>query len=590
MTFEIGLVLALLAAAVLFFSLEWIGPEVVAMGLMLAFILGGVLSPEQAFAGFGSDTVILILGLLIMTAVLTRSGLMERMAGFLLRATGQSEKRFLWLLMLAVGGLSSLMSNTAATALFVPVAVGVARRLKTSPSKFLLPLAFASILSSSMSLIATSTNLVVSGMMQSLGLSAMGMFELTPLGFPILLLGIAYLGLVGWRLIPERGYSTVEDELRATVYLGEIVLTPGSAFAGKSLAESRLGEDYELNVIRIVRSDGRHVRPRSQSVLNAGDVLLVEAPHAALLRVKALPGIELKPEAKLAALSDEALGTRVVEALVLPGSTLIGKSLKELRFRDRFGVIVLALQHNGRAAEKLSEVRLSVGDVLLLQGPSSELAALQDMRAFRLIGEAETPTLPRGRAWLAAVIFVAALLAGILKLTALPVAVFCGAVLMLACCRVTPETIYREVEWKAVLLIACMLSVGAAMQSSGADRFIGLWLGGVTAGLSPIWLLGGFFVITVALSQPMSNQAAAALMLPVAIATAIQLGLNPRAFAMAVAVASSCSFLTPLEPSCLMVYGPGRYRFRDFFIVGMPLTLGILVLTLLLVPLMWPLR
>jgi di/tricarboxylate transporter len=511
-------------------------------------------------------------------------------ARLLLRATGQSPWRFLWLLMAAAGILSSFMSNTATTALFVPIALGVARRLKTSSALFLLPLAFASILSSSVSLIATSTNLVVSGMMQGLGLPEMGMFELTPVGIPILFLGIVYLGLFGWRLMPKRDYASLEDELKAAVYLGEIVITPGSGFAGKTLAQSRLGEDYDLNVIRIARPDGRHVRARGDILLGEGDILLVEAPHEALLGIKALPGIELKPEAKLTALLDETLDTIVVEALVLPGSTLIGKTLKELRFRDRFGVIVLAIQHAGRTVRKLSQVRLAVGDILLLQGPRSELAALQDMRAFRLIGEAETPAVSRGRAWLMAGIFAGALLAGILKIVPLPVAVLSGAVLMLASRTITPEAIYREIEWKVVILIACMLSVGAAMQTSGAGEFIGGWLENATSGWSPVSVLGCFFILTVILSQPMSNQAAAALVLPIAVATAMQMELNPRAFAMTVAVASSCSFLTPLEPSCLIVYGPGGYRFRDFFTVGLPLTLGILALTLLLVPMLWPLR
>jgi di/tricarboxylate transporter len=228
--------------------------------------------------------------------------------------------------------------------------------------------------------------------------------------------------------------------------------------------------------------------------------------------------------------------------------------------------------------------------VLLLQGSRGELAALHDTRAFRLIGEAAAPGMPRHQAWIMALVFAGALLAGIFKLVALPIAVLSGAILMLASRTVTPETIYREVEWKVVLLIAAMLSVGAAMEASGAGQFLGSLLSSLTAGLSPLWLLTGFFVITVLLSQPMSNQAAAALMLPIAIATAAEMHLNPRAFAMTIAVASSCSFLTPLEPSCLIVYGPGNYRFRDFFITGLPLSLLILVLTVLLVPLLWPLR
>jgi di/tricarboxylate transporter len=590
MNFEIALVLGLLVVAVLCFSFEWMAAEVVALGLMLSFIVGGVLPPQRAFAGFASDTVMMVLGLLLMTVMLSRTGLMDVVSRLLLRATAQSERRFLWLMMATVGALSVFVSNTATTAFFIPIVLAVGRRMKTPRALLLLPLAFTSILASSVSLIATSTNLVVSGLMTNLGLPPMGMFELAPVGLPILIAGIIYLGFVGQKMIPKRAFATIEDQLKAGVYLGEVLLTPGSAFAGKTLVESRLGEDYDLNVVRIVRDKDQSVRARGDAVLREGDVLLVEGPNEALLRIKNLPGIELKAEAKLATFSETTPDVRVVEALLLPGSTLVGRSLKEARFRDRFGVIALGLQHRGQATRKMSEVKLAVGDVLLLQGPAGELAALQEMHAFRLVSEPDAKSMPPARAWLMAGCFVIALLVGILNLVPLPVAVMGGAFAMLASGLVSPETIYREVEWKAVILIACMLSVGAAMQASGADRLIGEWIGGMAGGLSPRWLMAGIFILTVALSQPMSNQAAAALVLPIAVATATQMDLNPRALAMTVAVAASCSFLTPLEPSCLMVYGPGGYRFRDFFIVGLPLTIGILALALLLIPICWPLR
>ncbi|TLD72258.1 SLC13 family permease [Phragmitibacter flavus] len=589
MTFEIGIVLALLAIAVLCFSFEWVAAEIVALGLMLAFVISGVLSPEQAFAGFASDTVMMILGLLLMTTVLSRTGLMEVVSRQLLRATGQSPTRFLWLMMISVGFLSAFVSNTATTAFFIPVVLAVARRMKTPGAMFLLPLAFASILASSVSLIATSTNLVVSGLMQNLGMPAMDMFELAPVGLPILLLGIVYIGLIGLRLLPKRHYTSVEDELKEGKYLGELVLTEGSSFAGKTLVDSRLGEDYDLNVLRIVRNKDQNLRPRGNVTLRDGDVLLVEGPHDALLRIKDMHAVQLKADAKLSALSEADPDTKIVEALLLPKSTLIGRSLKDARFRDRFGVIALGLQHKGRAVRKMSQVNLAVGDVLLLQGPPGELATLQDMGAFRMIGEPETKSMPALRAGLMAACFIIALLIGIFKIAPLPVAVLGGAFAMLASGLVSPEVIYREVEWKAVILIACMLSVGAAMQASGADQLIGQWINHLASGLSPRWLIAGIFLLTVALSQPMSNQAAAALVLPIAVAAAVQMDLNPRALAMTVAVAASCSFLTPLEPACLMVYGPGGYRFRDFFLVGLPLSLGILVITLVLIPVFWPL-
>jgi len=590
MTFEIGLVLALLAVAVVCFSFEWVAAEIVALGLMLAFVLGGILSPEQAFAGFASDTVMMILGLLLMTTMLARTGLMDVVSRWLLRSTGQSPKRFMWLLMITCGVLSSFISNTATTAFFIPIVLAVARRMKVPAADFLLPLAFSSILASSVSLIATSTNLVVSGIMQNLGMAAMDMFELAPVGIPIMLMGIVYLGLFGKRLMPKRKYTSVEDELKEGKYVGELLVTEGSTFAGKTLAATRLGADFELNVIRIIRNKERYMRPRSQTKLQEGDVLLVEGPHEALLRIKDLAGLELKADAKLTTITEGDPEVKVVEALLLPGSTLVGRSLKEARFRDKYGVIALGLQHKGRTMRKMSQVRLAVGDVLLLQGPPGELASLQESGAFRLIAETESKSMPPARAWFMAACFFGALLIGILKLAPLPVAVLGGAFIMLASRLVTPEIIYREVEWKAVILIACMLSVGAAMQASGTDQWIGRGISTLTDGLSPLWLMAGIFLLTVVLSQPMSNQAAAALVLPIAVAAAIQMDVNPRTLAMTVAVAASCSFLTPLEPSCLMVFGPGSYRFREFFIVGLPLSIAIMILSLLLIPIFWPLK
>ncbi len=589
MTYLTIIVLILLVMAMLAFSFEWIAAEVVALGLMLAFVVFGILSPEKAFAGFANDTVMMILGLLIMTAVLARTGLMQAVSRILLRATGQSPKRFLWLMMITIGIISSFMSNTAATAFFLPVVIGVARRLKSSESQFLLPLAFASILSSSVSLIATSTNLVVSGLMQNLGMKSMEMFELTPVGLPILAVGIIYLGTVG-AAIMKRFRGTEETILlKDSNYTGELMILEKSFFAEKSIKESRLGVDHDIQILSVIRRKDEHLKPFPDLVLKAEDVILVEADHEALLRIKNVEGLELKAEAKLESNLSEDKDSKILEAIVLLGSTVVGKSLKETRFRDRHGVVVLGIRKSGRKVRKMSQVKLDIGDTLLLQGTQQELASLEEMHAIRLIGETLPPPMPTRKAWLISAIFIAALLVGILKIAPLPVAVLGGAFFMLATRVVNPDIIYREVEWKAVILIACMLSVGQALQASGTDKLIAGWLSHASSGLDPLWLLGGVFWLTVGLSQPMSNQAAAALILPIAVASAVLLGINPRAMAMMVAIAASCSFLTPLEPSCLMVYGPGNYRLKDFFIVGMPLTLIIFMMAILLVPLFWPL-
>jgi di/tricarboxylate transporter len=592
MTQEIIIVFILLALAVVAFSIEIIAAEVVALGLMLLFVVFGILSPEQAFAGFANETVLLILGLLIMTVVLSRTALLQAVSRLLLRATGDSSQRFLWLIMITVGLISSLMSNTAATAFFLPVVIAVSRRLKTSESRFLLPLAFASILSSSVTLIATSTNLVVSGLMQNKGLPPLSMFELTPVGIVILAVGVVYLGLIGWRLIPQ---PLGEDngpgsEQKDSMYTAELVILEDSPFAGKSIADSNMGRDMDVQILHIIRRKSEHLRATPDLILQVDDVLLIEADYDALLGIKSHVGLELKAEATLLSTKDEKGKPNLTEAIIPPGSSLIGKSLKQTRFRDRHGVMVLGIQKSGKRVRKMSQALLQGGDILLLQGPTSELAMLEDMKAIRVVGESLATPLPPRISGLVAAIFALSLLAGIFKLMPLSVSVLAGAFLMLASNVVSPATIYREVEWKVIILIACMLSVGTALQESGTDSLIASWLAGTASTVSPVWLLVGVFILTVGLSQPMSNQAAAALVLPIAVAAAMELGINPRAMAVTVAVAASCSFLTPLEPSCLMVYGPGGYRFRDFLIVGLPLTVVILMITIFMVPWLWPLR
>lgn len=587
MTYEVVVVLTLLVVAMGGFAFDWIPAEVVALGLMLGFVIFGVLTPTAAFQGFANETVLMILGLLIMTAVLKRTGLMEAVSRLLLRATGENPQRFRWLLLGSVGLLSSFMSNTAATAFFIPVVIGVARRLKADVSDYLLPLAFASILSSSVTLIATSTNLVVNGIMTNQGLAGLGMFELSPVGLPILAIGIVYLATVGHRLLPRRLRESAADDW-TMIYTGEIMVLEDSPFVGKSISDSRLGSDHDIQILRIVRGKTEHLRARPELVLESNDVLLVKGPHQALIDIKTINGLELKAEAKLDPVADSEGESKIVEAILLPGSTLIGRTLKQARFRERYGMMVLGVQKAGWRVRKLTELRFAVGDILLLEGRAENLAALQEQGAFRLVGEPAESTMPRRHAWMVAAVFVVTIALGVSKVLPLSIAVLTGAFAMLASRVVRTDDIFREVEWKAVILIACMLSIGAALAASGTDILLAGWLTHVARGASPIWLIALVFLITVGLSQPMSNQAAAALVLPIAATAAIQLGYNPRPFAMTVAIAASCSFLTPLEPSCLMVYGPGGYRFKDFLIVGAPLTVIILGITLLLVPRLWP--
>jgi di/tricarboxylate transporter len=572
------------------FAFEWVPADVVALGVMLSLILTGMLAPEEAFAGFGSDTVIMILGLLIMTAALLRTGVVDLAGRAILGRAGNDPFRLLVLVTISVAALSAFISNTAAAAFFLPIVIGVGLKAGVNPSRFLLPMAFAAILTSSVTLISTSTNIVVSGIMTDYELAPIGMFEMAPVGIPISIVGLAYLLTIGRRLIPER--EPVEDlteRFGLGPYLSEIVILPASKLAGKTLAESGLGRDLDLSVLKILRREETHV-PRAGTRLEEGDVLIVEGSREEILKVKNTAGIDIKPDVKLADPQLRSEDLILVEALLLPGSPLIGRRLGTYRFRERHGLQVLALHRQGETLrEKLSRVRLRLGDALLIQGHPARIAEMEETNVLRVVQPLDEDR-PRTRhARVAILIFAGAIAAAALNVLTLPVAFLLGALLVFVTRCITPEEAYREIEWRVLILIGSMLALGTAMEATGTAEFLAGRIVEVAGEANPFWLLTGFFALTVVLTQPMSNQAAAIVILPLAIRTAIQSDLSPRTFAMMIAVAASTSYLTPLEPACLMVYGPGRYRFFDFLRVGAPLTVLIYLIAIFLVPLVWPL-
>lgn len=591
MTFQIGLLLLLIVVALVFFSFEWVGTDVVALGLMLTLVLTGLLPSKEAFAGFGSDTVLMVLGLLIMTSALVHTGVVELVGRAILRHAGTRISALLAALMIATAILSAFISNTAAAAFFLPVALGIAARSKVSPSKLLMPVAFASILTSSVTLISTSTNLVISGLMTNAGLAPMGMFELAPVGIPVALVGLVYMFFIGRRLIPVRASANgLLEAFGVRSYITEVLVLPTSPLVGKTVAQANLGRDLDLSVVRVLRDPNQNLWPQQDLVIQAGDIFLVEGARQHVLQVKDTAGIEIRPEVTL---SDPDLRTEdvsLVEALVVPGSPLVGRTLRGVGFRERYGLQVLGLNRHGRnMLEKLSRTILRVGDVLLVQGRAGSISRVADGNVVSVLNAVAEKRINRPRAFRAMAIFAASLTLAASSIVPLPIAVLLGAFFVFVTRCVNPSEAYREIEWRVVILIACMLGLGQAMVHTGTAQYLAGHVADATSGLSPMWLLAGFFVLTVLLTQPMSNQAAAAVILPIAIQTATHVGLNPRTFVMAIAVAASCSYLTPLEPACLMVYGPGRYRFGDFVRVGGLLTLVIFAIAMVLVPKYWPL-
>ncbi len=588
MTLPIILLIIIIIAALVLFSIETIPADVVALGVMLALILFGILPTGVAFEGFGSDTAIMILGLLILTASLVRTGVVQLLARRILRTVGKNQNRLYWVLMGTAGIMSAFISNTATAAFFVPMTIGLSRRMKIHPSKLLMPLAFAAILASSVTLVGTSTNVVVSGLMTQYNMKPLGMFELTPVGIPILLVGLIYMFLIGRHLIPVRDSEGSDLHKEILPYCSEFEVSPTSPWAGKTLDEIALGKEYDLTVLRIMKESGYQVEPRANTKLIVGDKLLVEGNRDDLVALQDQDVVEFAGEFEEQPALTEDLS--MAEVILLPGSPMVGRTLWGLNFRDRYGLQVLGINRKGETLRhRISRTRLQVGDQLLLQGDPDTVNGLNKNNNFRIVS-ANLDIMPETeKAPVALIIFAGTLLLVSFNILSLPVAVMLGALAAFITRCITPTEAYRQVSWNAWLLIASMLALGRAMEMTGLASLIAGQIVHLVGAAHPILLLAAFFFLSLLLTQPMSNQAAAVVVIPIAIQTAAQLNLNPRTFAVMIAVGASCSFITPLEPACLMVYGPGNYRFFDFVKVGSLLTLLVFVIAITMVPWLWPL-
>ncbi len=370
MTMQIATCLAILAGAIVLFSWDRIEADVVAIGVMIAVTVTGLVSPDKAFLGFGSGTVIMILGFFIMTAALSHTGIVDTVGRWILTHVGNQPNLLMAVVMVSVSVLSAFISNTAATAFFVPVVLGLAARNKTSPSKLLMPLAFGSILTSSVTLISTSTNIVVSELMVRAGERPMGMFELAPAGIPVAVAGIIYMLTIGMRLMPDRSdQNRLAADLGERAYAADLLVPAGSPLIGKALKDTPVSEQHGLKVVRLMRQ-GRTVTGRNEALLEALDEIIVEGSRRDLLRVKDMNGVEIKADVHLAGgEAEEGEETAIVEGVLMPDSPLIGQTIRSAEFFDRYGLKVLGLNRGGfRMPRKVSRIRMRLGDTLLLQG------------------------------------------------------------------------------------------------------------------------------------------------------------------------------------------------------------------------------
>jgi di/tricarboxylate transporter len=584
----IALVLGLLGLTLLVLSREWMSPEVYGLLLMVTLVASRVLTPKQAFAGFAGSTVTMLAGVMLLTGAIVHNGAADLIARRIRNLAGTSEGRMATLLIGAVNAVSSVVSNVATTAIFIPVAEVMASRFGTSRSKYLMPVAFASMTGGMCTLIGTSTNVAVSGAVAEAGLQPLGLFELTPLGVTAAIVGGAYLLLIAPRLLSTPTGAAGERGFAVREFLYEIIVKPEAAIAGQTIADSRLREQFGLDVLAIVRGALRIDEPTAEETIQPGDLLLAKSEAGRISEVRATRGLEVKA---MPPRDMDSLGGKLAEITVSYNSPLIGRTIKDINFRQTYGVSVLALQHGeGVRVEKVGKIPLRAGDVMLAYGSPGKFSRLAEEPTTMLVETLVLPSHSPHKAVLSSLILVGAMAATASGWLDLSTAMLGGAALVMALGCLPIEEAGAHLNLRFLVLIAALSALALAMETSGAaaliaDRTLLLLAGG---GQNPYFVLAALFTMTVLLTQPLNNAAAALLVLPVALHTAETMHLEPRSFIIGVTAAASCSFITPFEPACLLVYATGHYRFRDFVKVGAGMTAVIGLICLALIPLLWP--
>ncbi len=585
----IAIVLVLLVLTIVNFAFEWIPIEVFSLLVIVALVGTGILTPQHAFLGFANPAIIMIAGIMILTGGIIHNGAADIIARKIRQLAGASEGRVLAFLLLAENVVSLAINNVAATAMMVPVAEGIARRFKVPRGKYLMPIAFASMTGGMCTLIGTSTNVAVAGAMEQYGLKPIGMFELTPVGVVVAVIGIFYLIWAANHLVRPSPEGEMVEAYGIKGFLYEIIVHEDAPAAGKTIAQADFGHKLGLIVLAIVRGDRRIVSPQGDEVLLPGDLLLVEGETKTIPAVLGTRGLAIKSMPSIKGSDLESDRVRLVEATLSYNSPFIGKNLKQLNFRHRFDLSVLAIHRRGAVVvDKVGKIRLHAGDVLLIFGREEMYDRLGQEPTMLLLESIVLPQYNPFKALQAALILFAAISAATLGWLDAPTAFLAGGALVMVFKCLSADDAGSYLNIRFLVMLAGMAALGMAMESSGAATFLARSIIDLVGSQNPLVLFSIFFLLTVLLTQPLSNAAAALVVMPVAIHAAQGLGVDPRPFVIGVALAASCSFITPFEPACLLVYSTGRYRFRDFVRVGTPLTVIAYLVCLLMAPVLWP--
>ena len=586
MSIDAILVLAILIGAVALFVSEKYPIDFVALLVLGTLLALGLVTPQEGISGLSNPATVTVAAMFILSAGLQKTGATAAVGRLMVRF-GQSHFTALVVIMGTITVMSAFINNTAAVAVFIPLVMLVANRRKIAASRLLIPLSYASQFGGVCTLVGTSTNLLVSAISEQAGYGAFSMFEFSRMGLILFVAGVLFFLLLGRWLLPERQAQALSSAYQLGEYVTEMRVRENSPLVGKSVLESQLGKEHDVTVLRILRK-GETIWAPLRQVLKPDHVLLVRGEIGELMRLRDSMRLELNVDFKL---RDETLQTedlRLVQALVAPGSNLIGHNLKQLDFRNRYKALVLAIQRRGETIrDKLNAVVLGLGDAILIQAHEAEITALRSNQNFIVLDEVPGTAL-RHKAPLVIGILLAVV--GLAAFNVFPILVTallgCLAMVLTRCLRL--EEAYKAVNWQVIFLLAGILPLGIAMQKSGAAGSIAESAVGMVGGMGPVAVLAVVYLMTSVMTDTMSNNAAAVLLAPIAISTAEQIGVDPRPFLMAITFAASTGFSTPVGyQTNTMIYNPGGYKYTDFLRTGVPLSILFWILSVIFIPRLW---
>ncbi|MCK8817924.1 SLC13 family permease [Natroniella sulfidigena] len=593
------IVSSLVILAILLFLWEPIRADIIALTIPIILVLlepWSQINIDQALSGFANPATITVLAMFILSEGIQRSGLVQILGDKIVQLTSGKESRQLGIIVGLAGPIAGIINNTPVVAIFIPMIKNLARKTKTSPSKLLIPLSYASMMGGMLTLVGTSTNLLASDISARLIGHSFSMFEFTQLGIVILVIGSLYLVTLGRHLIPERikpeQYDDLIEEYEMIDYLTEVVIEENSPLAGKIVGPALEELDFEFDLVQIIRSGKQFMEPLDAKSLQPGDHLIIRTNRETLLKMIETEGLKLIPDK--AKVTEEKLesptqGQNLVETVITNGSFLEGQTLAEINFLARYDATVLAIRRGSTLAHsRMEDITLKAGDVLLLLVTEKTLERLRHNRNFIIAYEINPTDYRQSKIPIALGIISTVVALAVFEIIPIVISAIAGVIAMVLTDCVKPNEMYEAVNWEVIFLLASLIPLGIALEETGTAQYIAQHLINMIDSFPPIIALGVFYILTALLTNIISNNASVILMTPIAVDAALQLGANPFSFILVVTFAASTAFLTPIGyQTNLMVYGPGGYKFKDFMIAGAPLQLLLAIATPLFIYLFW---